>query len=111
MNTEQTLNTIKSFLEFAGASLRYKYNVADAYTTVLWRDLSPSWIVFVDNGYINLVGGVTQKTRQGVGTFNINSGNPESGFAKNYRYDSRLQRMVPPYFPSTSTFRILSWLE
>ncbi|MFZ1289809.1 MAG: hypothetical protein WAR79_06950 [Melioribacteraceae bacterium] len=189
------------FLEFAGDSLRYKYNAADAYTTVLGSDLSPSGIVFVDNGnlrlkgtvtgkwsvgsnrsvyldddivysdvpdytdkmdpsndllgilskenvyitnnaenasdinihasiyvedggfqaedfetrpvngYINLVGGVTQKTRQGVGTFNISSGNPESGFAKNYRYDSRLQRMVPPYFPCTSTFRILSWLE
>ncbi|MBK8944849.1 MAG: hypothetical protein IPM32_06190 [Ignavibacteriae bacterium] len=189
------------FLEFAGDSIKYKFNAADAYTTVLGSNLAPSGIIYVNNGnlrlkgtvkgkwsvgtnqsvyldddivysdipdytdkndpsndilgilskdnvyitnnadnatdinihasiyvenggfmaedyesrpvsgYINLIGGVTQKTRQGVGTFNTNSGNPESGFAKNYRYDNRLQRMVPPYFPSTNTFRILSWLE
>jgi hypothetical protein len=64
---------------------------------------------------INLIGGITQKTRGGVGTFSVNKHGKVthvSGFAeKNYRYDSRLLRMVPPFFPSTNTFRILSWLE
>ena len=189
------------FLEFAGDSIRYKFSAGDSYTTVLGSDLSPSGIIYVENGnlrlqgtvkgkwsvgsnqsvyldddvvyndvpdysdktdpsndllgilandkvyitnnaenkdninihasiyvenggfeaenyetrpvsgYINLIGGVTQKIRQGVGTFNSGSGDPQSGFMKNYRYDSRLLRMVPPYFPSTSTFKILSWLE
>lgn len=189
------------FLEFAGDSIRYKFHSADSYTTVLGKDLSPSGVIYVENGNlrlkgtvkgnysvgsnksvyldddivyndipdfndkmdpsrdilgilakdnvyitdnsnnaddiniqasiyvenggfqaenfssrpisgnINLSGGIIQKTRKGVGTFYPGSGKLASGFIKNYRYDSRLQRLVPPFFPSTNTFKILSWLE
>ncbi|MCB0746329.1 MAG: DUF4900 domain-containing protein [Ignavibacteriae bacterium] len=63
------------------------------------------------SGSINLIGGITQKTRLAVGTFDSVTGASKTGFRKNYKYDSRLMRMVPPYYPSTNTFRILSWLE
>jgi len=66
------------------------------------------------SGTINLIGGITQKKRGAVGTFSSSHGipTPKSGFdEKDYKYDSRLLRMVPPYFPSTDTFKILSWLE
>jgi hypothetical protein len=67
------------------------------------------------SGSINLIGGITQKTRGGVGTFTVNKFGKVialSGFSeKDYKYDSRLLRKVPPYFPSTNTFKILSWLE
>lgn len=64
------------------------------------------------SGSIHLVGGITQKSRGGVGTFYTSSGVCASGFEKkDYKYDSRLLRLVPPYFPSTNVFKILSWLE
>lgn len=191
------------FLEFAGDSIKYKFNSADPYTTVLGTDLAPNGIIYVDNGNlrvqgtvkgkwsigsnqsvyldddviysdipdpmdkndsssdllgilskndviitdnaannsiinihaaiyceeggftsenhdsraisgsINLIGGITQEQRGIVGKFNVSGGikTITNGFNKNYKYDSRLQRMVPPYFPSTNTFKIISWLE
>lgn len=191
------------YLEFAGDSIKYKFNRYDNYITVLGTDLSPNGIIYVpdgdlylqgivkgkwsvgssddvfieddivyndipdpfdendlstdllgilakddvkisDNsnnngdvnihaaiyceeggftaenynhrgadGNINLIGGITQYQRGPVGTFSIYHGVKSlvSGFDKNYKYDSRLLRMVPPYFPSTKTFKVLSWLE
>ncbi|MFZ1289812.1 MAG: hypothetical protein WAR79_06965 [Melioribacteraceae bacterium] len=65
---------------------------------------------------VNLIGGITQAKRGAMGTFQVDRWTGKvkaiSGFKeKNYKYDSRLLRKVPPYFPSTSTFKILSWLE
>jgi hypothetical protein len=66
------------------------------------------------DGDINLVGGIIQKKRQAVGTFstdwwgNITS---QTGFNKKYKYDSRLMYLTPPEFPSTDTYRIVSWYE
>ena len=69
----------------------------------------------VTRGDINLLGGVTQEQRGPVGTGFVNPFTGAlyltHGYNKNYKYDSRLLRMVPPYFPSTQTFKVLSWLE
>jgi hypothetical protein len=62
-----------------------------------------------DDGYINLLGGITQKIRRAVGTFSGNS--VKDGFAKRYRYDDRLQFIFPPFFPTTGGFKIVSWKE
>ncbi|MBK8944852.1 MAG: hypothetical protein IPM32_06205 [Ignavibacteriae bacterium] len=66
------------------------------------------------SGTIHLIGGITQYERKGVGTFIADKTKkiPKSGFpVKDYKYDNRLLKKVPPYFPSTNTFKILSWLE
>lgn len=65
------------------------------------------------SGSINLIGGITQEKRGIVGKFTTSGGikSITHGFDKNYKYDNRLQRIVPPYFPSTNTFKIISWLE
>jgi len=64
-------------------------------------------------GSINLIGGITQEHREKVGEFTVSGSTKTivSGFSRNYKYDNRLQRMVPPYFPNTNTFKIVSWLE
>ncbi len=188
------------FLEFAGDSIRYKFNSTAPYTTVLASDLTSTGIIYIDNGNlrikgtvkgkwsigtnksvyidddivynnipnpkdkndpsgdllgilakddvivtdntangsdinicasiycedggftaenfdtrsvsgnINLIGGIIQQKRGAVSIFN-SSGTVINGFNKNYKYDSRLLRMVPPYYPSTNTFKIISWLE
>lgn len=64
-------------------------------------------------GDINLIGGITQEQRGPVATGRYVRGAVQltHGFHKNYKYDSRLLKMVPPYFPSTRTFKVISWLE
>ncbi|MDP1677127.1 MAG: hypothetical protein Q8L88_09685 [Bacteroidota bacterium] len=59
-----------------------------------------------NNGQIRLFGGICQAKRQPVGT------TAPSGFHKSYHHDPRLlRRIVPPLFPKTGVFEILSWFE
>lgn len=64
------------------------------------------WDAFTeDNGYINLYGGIQNKTRVQIGVF---SG---EGFSRRYRYDERLMLASPPGYPGTGELEIVSWLE
>lgn len=60
-------------------------------------------------GTLNLLGGIVQKNRGAVGTFN--SSGVASGFAKNYQYDTRLRRSIPPFYPRESVFSIVYWKD
>jgi hypothetical protein len=60
-------------------------------------------------GTINLVGGVQQYQRRPVGTFS--GGSINHGFQKNYDYDLRLMTDLPPFYPTTGSYEILSWFE
>lgn len=60
-------------------------------------------------GTINLLGGIQQKVRGPVGTFN--SSGPASGFDKAYSYDQRLLKAIPPAYPRESFFTKVSWKE
>ena len=69
--------------------------------------------VGTDHG-INLNGVITQKFRGPVGTFS--GSNPpalQTGYGKNYTYDTRLKYLSPPYFlsPSQSAWIRLSYAE
>lgn len=60
-------------------------------------------------GTLTLVGGLQQKERGPVGTFG--GGQVQSGFSKQYDYDTRMSRMVPPYYPRESIFSLKYWKE
>lgn len=60
-------------------------------------------------GYLNIVGGIVQRNRGAVGTFGGYYGT--TGYSKNYVYDERLLRQVPPSFPRESMFSIVYWKE
>jgi hypothetical protein len=60
-------------------------------------------------GNLNLTGGIIQKKRGPVGTFDPNTGNQVSGYLKNYAYDRRMAINPPPFFPTTGTYERLSW--
>tara|TARA_R110000868_G_scaffold304437_10_gene565155 strand:- start:28264 stop:29745 length:1482 start_codon:yes stop_codon:yes gene_type:complete len=60
-------------------------------------------------GTLNLLGGIVQKNRGAVGTFN--SSGIVSGYAKNYQYDGRLKGTIPPSFPRESVFSIVYWKD
>ncbi|HCD53211.1 MAG TPA: hypothetical protein DEQ34_12230 [Balneolaceae bacterium] len=62
-------------------------------------------------GTINLFGGIVQKNRGPVGTFNANTNQAVSGYSKNYQYDARLKGYIPPAFPRESVFSVVYWKD
>ncbi|MEM4409576.1 MAG: pilus assembly PilX N-terminal domain-containing protein [Candidatus Caldarchaeum sp.] len=60
-------------------------------------------------GTLRLLGGVIQKARGPVGTFNTTTGQIVTGYAKDYYYDPRLADLPPPYYPTTGLYDVLSW--
>jgi hypothetical protein len=71
-----------------------------------WKDGNPL-------GTLTVNGAITQEFRGAVGTFNSSSGNPSSGYTKDYNYDTRLKYLSPPYFlsPTASAWTRLSYSE
>ena len=64
-------------------------------------------------GNLTVNGVITQEFRGAVGTF---SGNPpviQTGYNKNYTYDTRLKYLSPPYFlsPTQSAWIRLTYAE
>ena len=60
-------------------------------------------------GDLHLLGGVIQKKRGPVGTFNASAGTLSTGYDKDYKYDERMAVNPPPYFPTTGTYERLSF--
>lgn len=58
-------------------------------------------------GNLRVLGGIIQKKRGPVGTFNGNA--LQSGYNKDYNYDARMMNNPPPFFPTTGQFDVLSW--
>lgn len=58
---------------------------------------------------LTVLGGVIQKARGPVGTFNASTGQTTTGFTKNYHYDPRLSTNPPPFYPTTGQYERLSW--
>jgi len=58
---------------------------------------------------LNVLGGIIQKRRGPIGTFNPNNNVQVSGYNKNYRYDPRMVDSPPPFFPTTGAYDVLSW--
>lgn len=60
-------------------------------------------------GVLSVLGGIIQRSRGPVGTFNSSTGVTQTGYSKNYRYDPRLAANPPPYYPTTGQYERLSW--
>lgn len=60
-------------------------------------------------GTLSVLGGIIQKARGPVGTFNSSTGQTITGYSKNYRYDPRLATHPPPYYPTTGQYERVSW--
>jgi len=60
-------------------------------------------------GTLKVIGGIIQKARGPVGTFDPNSGKTLTGYTKDYHYDSRLAQNPPPYYPTTGQYERISW--
>lgn len=62
-------------------------------------------------GTLTVLGGIIQKARGAVGTFNASTGQTSTGYTKSYSYDPRLATDPPPYYPTTGTYDRLSWRQ
>jgi hypothetical protein len=60
-------------------------------------------------GTINLLGGMIEKYYGAFGTFNAQTGAAQTGYGRNFTYDTRMSRgFNPPYFPTTNTFMVVA---
>jgi len=78
--------------------------------------LNTSWTVQNYNsgsprGKLIVYGGIIQKQRGAVGTFNSSTGAIVTGYEKAYSYDSRLMDNPPPAFPTTGQVEKVAWTE
>ena len=62
-------------------------------------------------GDLKVVGGIIQKHRGPVGTFNARTGRKVSGYSKDYQYDTRMVGSTPPLFPTTGEYEFVSYQE
>jgi Tfp pilus assembly protein PilX len=62
-------------------------------------------------GKLIVYGGIIQKQRGAVGTFNSSTGAIVSGYEKAYSYDPRLMDNPPPAFPTTGQVEKVAWTE
>ena len=58
---------------------------------------------------LNIRGGIIQKQRGPVSTFNNSNNTLSTGYNKNYNYDPRMVDAPPPFFPTTGVYDRLSW--
>lgn len=70
-----------------------------------------NWSAGPPKDTLTVYGGIIQKFRGPVGTFNSSTGQIISGYKKDYHYDQRFQTATPPYFPTTGDYVSLSWEE
>lgn len=61
-------------------------------------------------GTVKIIGSIAQRYRGPVGTFG-SDGRRQSGYAKDYYYDTRMAYETPPHFiePANAGFEIISW--
>lgn len=62
-------------------------------------------------GTLTVYGGMIQRERGPVGTFDGSTGERLSGYSKNYHYDTRFLGAPPPYYPKTGDYINLYWKE
>jgi hypothetical protein len=65
----------------------------------------------VARGTLHIFGGIIQKHRGAVSTFNGATGTLATGYAKDYQYDEKLVNLPPPNFPTTGKLRVKAWLD
>ena len=62
-------------------------------------------------GDLIVYGGVIQRQRGPVGTFDPQTSSKQSGYSKDYQYDSRLLTNPPPFYPTTGDYVVVLWEE
>lgn len=70
-----------------------------------------NWNTRTPAGELRITGSIVQYNRGRIGDYNWSTSTLSHGFRRSYRYDTRLSNAAPPYFPTISHLRLLSWWE
>ncbi len=70
-----------------------------------------NWDSRAPAGELSVYGSIIQKNRGRVGVYYWWSNDIETGFKRNYAYDTRLVTLAPPYYPTVSHMRLVSWWQ
>lgn len=68
-----------------------------------------NWDNGVLRGILTIWGGLIQQNRGAVGTHS--GGTINSGYRKNYHYDTRVTARTPPGYPLTGVYEQVTWME
>lgn len=63
------------------------------------------------SGTIRLTGGLIEYQAQATGVFNPSTGQITNGYNTNIHFDERFMTQVPPSFPTSASYEVLSWFE
>jgi len=63
------------------------------------------------SGTIQLTGGLIEYQAQATGVFNPYTGQITNGYNQHIRFDERFMTRVPPSFPQSASYEVLTWLE
>jgi len=99
-----------------GSTYGANYDSADETVMAAIMALNTSWTVENYNqgtprGKLIVYGGIIQKQRGPVGTFNSYTGQIATGYEKDYSFDPRLLDNPPPAFPTTGQIEKIAWTE
>lgn len=78
---------------------------------ILGEFRAQNWNTRTPAGELRVTGSIVQNNRGRIGVYDWSSTTLSNGFRRNYRYDPRLSNAAPPYFPTISHLRLLSWWE
>jgi hypothetical protein len=62
-------------------------------------------------GTMSIYGGVIQKNAGQLGTASSITGLRLSGYGQDWRYDTRLSSLAPPFYPTTDNYQTVMWQE
>ena len=62
-------------------------------------------------GKLSVYGGVAQKHRGPIASFDADTGTKLSGYSKDYQYDYRAKDHPPPCYPVTGRYELITWQE
>lgn len=63
------------------------------------------------SGTIQLTGGLIEYQAQATGVFNPYTGQITNGFNQSIHFDERFMTTVPPSFPKSASYEVLTWFE
>jgi len=62
-------------------------------------------------GVIRLTGGLIEYQAQATGVFNPSTGQVTHGYNEHITFDERFMTQIPPSFPKSNSYEVLSWFE
>lgn len=122
-NSEQIYKVNENSTDILGILASNNVRIADTKENVEDKDINLHGAIFAaqggfemedktipPSGTLRLIGSAVAAKEEEIAIAN-STGEIEHGYARHVVYDERMLKQVPPYFPATNQFEIVSWYE